>query len=245
MDEPTLAHALGVDIPKTPAQLEAIAQAMTEITDELDGLSSRLALTARALTGTIAALRRSAQLAEDERRAAMSTRERLQDDKCDQCGNPGTRWVRGLGDAGDGYQVTLCRSCAQLDAVARAQALERERLAEDAIARLDGCARCGADVSLNQNPLCDGCAKTDEETIARAGDVVALRAIEDPDDEYCIDCGEYLEESEAWLCTKCEATARDQARHEAEADRGTEGASAASGAATGAPAPLDTDRGRP
>jgi hypothetical protein len=57
---------------------------MTEITDELDGLSSRLALVARALTETVAATRRMAQLSKDEARAQMSTRERLQDSAGDE-----------------------------------------------------------------------------------------------------------------------------------------------------------------
>ena len=86
MDEATLNRALGVlplaVTPTTPQQLAALAKAMTELadeihaqTDEMDGLASRLALIASALTGTAAAAQRMASKA----RAQMNTRERLVD----------------------------------------------------------------------------------------------------------------------------------------------------------------------
>lgn len=88
MDKATLDRALGVlplaVTPTTPQQLAALGQAMSELTDEIhaqtdemDGLSSRLALIAAALTGTAAAAQRMAQHARDEARAQMSTREHL------------------------------------------------------------------------------------------------------------------------------------------------------------------------
>ena len=87
MDEATLCQALGLDLshPTSAKRLTDLAQAMIEITDELDGLSSRLALVSRALTITAVAMNKAmAQHATDEARAQMSTRERLQDSASDE-----------------------------------------------------------------------------------------------------------------------------------------------------------------
>ena len=88
----------------------ALAQAMTEVTeeihaltDELDGLSSRLGLVAGALTGTAAAARRMAQLSKDDE-ASVSQRlrwERTKSKHAEDCGAPGVALQDDVEDPGD------------------------------------------------------------------------------------------------------------------------------------------------
>ncbi len=122
----------------------ALAQAMTEVTeeihaltDELDGLSSRLGLVAGTLTGTAAAARRMAQLAKDDDRAQMSTRERLLDSAgdmlkdCPECD--------GGGNDPEAISSALCTDCDGTGKV-RGVALQDEGVEDPGDER---CLQCG------------------------------------------------------------------------------------------------------
>lgn len=234
MDEATPHRAQG-DLPMTPTttpeQLTALAQAMTEVTeeihaptDELDGLSSRLGLIAGALTGTAAAARRMAQLAKDDDRSQMSTRERLLDSAgdtlkdCPTCG--------GGGDDPEAIPPPL--PCSDCDGTGKVRGVALQGDAED-----PGDERCLQCNGLLPDTAAWLCPKCELLLQGEAEDAAAAEAWES--DLSRADRAQRVDEAHTG---QVGPTKDDRQRTPRQ---GIEGASAASDAPPRAPSPLDDE----